>query len=266
MIIGDELHVPGTWSATEPPPPLPEPQPALKEETSAPDLGADTMSRDAFDRLLYEKHALEARLREEEQSRLDAEQWRRHADKTVDERQADIEKLAEIVRQREASNGDLEAKVQEVEEQLRLARDHIFRLQPQRTEITETEAAASFQVLYENVRRFVQNRLQRILSDLDSGVLENHTPRHLGDGTNLLDLVRGSARTWFEARESDEFHVIAAVMEYLRRVIFDKPFYCPLGSAEENRDRTIQLIEKTAASMAKLPRGLYSHFFHELLS
>jgi hypothetical protein len=231
---GDGLHVGLN------PPQSNDTEPSTDEKTSK--VEADAMPPQGYAQLLAERDFLRTRL--EEQTRR-----RTYTDQALDERQKELQR-------KEAMNKNLMEEVARANEELKRAQDHIFRLQPRRTEITETEAVESFHSLFENVKRWVQNRLDPILRELDDGRLESlRPPSH---STRLLALVRAPAKDWLKAHQSDEFHIIAVIMQYLRRAIFMKPFYCPLDDPQ-NDDKTMQFIDKVLSAMARLPRGTCSH-------
>jgi hypothetical protein len=48
-------------------------------------------------------------------------------------------------------------------------------------------------------------------------------------GVELLSLISEPGRRAFQVPGSDEYNVIAAIMRFLCREIFDKGFYCDLG-------------------------------------
>ncbi len=164
---------------------------------------------------------------------------RLHAERCLGERTAQLEPL--------------EAAISLLEAQLAQAREHIFRLQSPRTDITETEAAEAYSALYANVTRWVQNRLDPILRALSENRLGT-PPKPDSEATPpLLGLVREPAHGWLQASESDEAHVIAIIMEFLRSTIFARAFYCPLTDLPE--DMAVLFIDEIVENMARLPRG-----------
>lgn len=146
----------------------------------------------------------------------------------------------------------------ETERELRVglqeAHDHIFRLQPRRRSITETEAQEDFQGLVASVQRWVENRLSTILDELDDGSLRRkRCDPHLA--TKFLQLTSGQARKHINAGESDEFHVVAAIMKYLCSEFFDKKFYCPLHDHRDEANTIVQLIDRVEHGLMRLGRG-----------
>lgn len=145
----------------------------------------------------------------------------------------------------------------ETERELRVglqeAHDHIFRLQPRRRSITETEAQEDFQGLVASVQRWVENRLSAILDELDDGSLRRkRCDPNLA--TKFLQLTSGQARKYINASESDEFHVVAAIMQYLCAEFFDKKFYCPLHDHRVEANTIVQLIDRVEHGLTRLGR------------
>lgn len=194
--------------------------------------------RDEVSKLRQHRTTLEERLKDEKHRR----EW---ADHVLGEREEELSS-------QEAALQAKETELAKTKQDLSRARDHIFQLQPRRTEITETEAAAAFNDLYLGVKRWVQNRLDPILADLDDGRLNDRGP--VPYRGKLLSLVRSEARGCFEVDQSDEYHIIACVWEFLAYHLFERAFYCPLdGSAAGNE--TINFLNSTCDAMKKLPRG-----------
>jgi hypothetical protein len=141
---------------------------------------------------------------------------------------------------------DLRAGLQE-------AHDHIFRLQPRRRSITETEAQEDFQGLVASVQRWVENRLSAILDELDDGSLR-HKRCDPQLATKFLQLTSSQAKKYTNASESDEFHVVAAIMQYLCYEFFDKKFYCPLPDHRDEAATIIQLMDRVEHGLMRLGR------------
>lgn len=133
------------------------------------------------------------------------------------------------------------------DKQLQEARDQIFRLQPSRRDITEAEAQESYKALCASVQRWVENRLKPILDDLDHGKLRGQpapTP-----AARFCGLVREPAKKWLTAHQSDEYHIMAAIMNYLWLALFVKSFYCPLD--DNDSDATLQWFDELESTMSK---------------
>ncbi|KYK57886.1 hypothetical protein DCS_04899 [Drechmeria coniospora] len=133
--------------------------------------------------------------------------------------------------------------------QLQQAKDQIFRLQPKRKDMTESEAQQAYKMLCGNVQRWVGNRLGPILDDMETGRLRQ-VPS--GSAARLAPLIREPAKRCISVDMSDEHHVIAIIMYYLWIELFAKSFYCPLDDTVD--DATVTWIDEVEAAMSKLPR------------
>ncbi|KAJ6443835.1 alphaherpesvirus glycoprotein E domain-containing protein [Purpureocillium lavendulum] len=134
--------------------------------------------------------------------------------------------------------------------QLQDARDQIFRLQPRRKDITESEAQETYKKLCGNVQRWVENRLPGTLDDMEGGRLR---ARPLGAyAGRFASLIREPAKRCLSLHQADEHHVIAIIMYYLWLALFSKSFYCPLDGSDD--EATIMWIDELESTMSKLPR------------
>jgi hypothetical protein len=112
-----------------------------------------------------------------------------------------------------------------VRRQLEQVRDHVLRIQLQRSDITESEAVDLFSRLFAGIKRWVQNRLSPVLFELDGDRLKGRRPP-----PNRVDRIRYARqenKEWFRAHKPDEYHVLACIMQYLKYKAFDESFYCP---------------------------------------
>ena len=224
------------------------------------------------------KHALEKELKE-------VRSWEKELNNIIDERHREArreeEKRVEAERQLQEtrkelhdyrshatrSHSELEQKSRQLTKkladkqkseettlkQLAQARDHIFRLQPRRTDITETEAQTQFGDLYNSVHRWVTNRLEKILDELDSGQLY-HRAFPNPAAKRVLSLSSARAIQHMQCHQSDEFVVIAVIMRFLCRAFFDQSFYCPLRKVVGEYD-AIYVVDSIETSMRRVPRG-----------
>lgn len=136
---------------------------------------------------------------------------------------------------------------------LQEAQDQIFRLQPRRRDITEAEAQQAYRCLCSNVERWVNHRLKALL-DLD--LLQLATRPISTQATRLVQLIRTPAKRCLDIDETDEYHIMSAIMNYLYLFIFSKSFYCPLD--DNTGDRTLKWVNELENTMSKLPRGTHS--------
>ncbi|PFH56757.1 hypothetical protein XA68_16040 [Ophiocordyceps unilateralis] len=189
---------------------------------------------------------------------------RRFTEGVLDSRQAELEhqeqenrklskkldllhkELAEAQRQLIEARSQSKTKAKQLQD----AKDHIFRLQPRRKDITEAEAQEAYKKLCGNVQRWVENRLPAVLDDMEAGRLGNRPSGALA--TRFASLIREPARRCLGAHQADEHHVIAVIMYYLWLAFFAKSFYCPLDGSTD--DATITWIDELESTISQLPR------------
>ncbi|RCI08589.1 hypothetical protein L249_4692 [Ophiocordyceps polyrhachis-furcata BCC 54312] len=190
---------------------------------------------------LFTEGVLDSRQAELEQQELETKKLKKKLESLHKE-------LAEAQRQLIEARSQSKTKAKQLQD----AKDHIFRLQPRRKDISEAEAQEAYKKLCGNVQRWVENRLPAVLDDMEAGRLPNRP-----DGTlaaRFASLIREPARRCLSAHQADEHHVIAVIMYYLWLVLFAKSFYCPLdGSSDDATTTWIDELEKT---MSQLPREL----------
>lgn len=180
---------------------------------------------------------------------------RRFTETVLDSRQEELEsqesllktQLADAQRQLAEARSQTKAK----SKQLQDARDQIFRLQPPRNDITEAEAREAYKSLCGNVQRWAENRLKGALEDLDLGRLKTRPPPP--QAARFVGLIREPSRRCLSVDQSDEYHVVGVIMNYLWLVLFSKSFYCPLD--DSNADGTVRWIDELESTMSRLPRG-----------
>ncbi|PHH78596.1 hypothetical protein CDD82_2955 [Ophiocordyceps australis] len=189
---------------------------------------------------------------------------RRFTEEVLDSRQEELEQQehesSKLARRLEALQKELAETQRQLHEarsqaktkakQLQDAKDHIFRLQPRRKDITEAEAQEAYKKLCGNVQRWVENRLPPVIDELEAGRLRSKPPA--AQAARLVSLIREPARRSLSAHQSDEHHVIAIIMYYLWLSFFAKSFYCRLDSSDS--DATLAWIDGLESAMSKLPR------------
>ncbi|KAK7408847.1 hypothetical protein QQX98_008969 [Neonectria punicea] len=209
--------------------------------------------------LSSEKAALETKL-------ADEMKLRRFTEDVLDSRQQEIETQEtqndQISSELDVLNRELAATQRQLTEarsqmktktrQLQDAKDQIFRLQPRRNDITEAEARDVYKTLCGNVQRWVENRLKGALEDLDQGRLTIRLAPQ--QAARFAGLLREPSRRCLNVDQSDEYHVVAVIMNYLWLVMFSKSFYCPLDDTEA--DGTRMWIDELESTMSRLPRGM----------
>ncbi|KAI9163216.1 hypothetical protein HJFPF1_04817 [Paramyrothecium foliicola] len=195
---------------------------------------------------------LEAKLKEE--IRL-----RQYTEEVLDSRQQELEnqesentqlrkKLEHL--QKELSEARAQSKTKT--KQLQDAKDQIFQMQPQRKDITDTEAHDMYKSLVGSVQRWVENRLKAILDDFETNRLRTR-PSPV-QATRFLSLLRESAKRCIMIDQADEYHVMAIIMNYIWHALYSKSFYCPLDDTEDNA--TLLWLDQLESSMSRLPRDV----------
>lgn len=195
----------------------------------------------------------------------EAEEFTNALQLAVEEYEKTMKRLNQEIKDLKSRIKKKEETSKKVSEQLHDAQNHIFRLQPRRTQITDTEAQEEFEDLYNGIKRWVENRLEGILNQLDDGYLQTRTcPAE--DAKRILILIGARAREDFASDQSDEYHVVAIIMEYLCRSIFHRDFYCSLGPGQTpttSEDQTIATINMIEKAMSRADRGRKYHFSAE---
>ncbi|KPM45044.1 hypothetical protein AK830_g1435 [Neonectria ditissima] len=209
--------------------------------------------------LSSEKAALETKL-------ADEMNLRRFTEDVLDSRQQEIEsqetqndhisskvdmlnkELSDTRRQLVEARSQVKTKARQLQD----AKDQIFRLQPRRNDITEAEARDAYKTLCGNVQRWVENRLKGALEDLEQGrfTVRLAPPQ----AARFVGLLREPSRRCLNVDQSDEYHVVGVIMNYLWLVLFSKSFYCPLDDTEA--DGTMMWIDEVESTMSRLPRDI----------
>jgi hypothetical protein len=98
-----------------------------------------------------------------------------------------------------------------VRRQLEQVSDHVLRIQPRRSDITESEAVDMFRRLFAGIKHWVQNRLSPVLFEHDGGHLKGRRPPP--NRADRIRYARQEDKEWFRAHKSDEYHVFACIMQ-----------------------------------------------------
>lgn len=199
-----------------------------------------------------EKLADEVRLRQYTEQVLDTRQQELEAQEAEKKAlQAELDALKKELSQTKTQLSEARSQTRTKDKQLSDAKDQIFRLQSTRKDITESEAVDAYRGLFGNVQRWVENRMKSILDDLDYGRLRSRPPPT--QETRFASFMREAAKRGLDTDQSDPYHVVAVIMNYLCIVFFSKPFYCPLDDYEG--DATLVFINDLETSLSRLPRG-----------
>ena len=220
---------------------------AVEEKLKQTIKDADLKSRAAEARRNKEIIELERKLKVSE----------REFKKGAEELQKELNQAKSRLRRKEEELKQQQARVQNVATQLSSAQDHIFRMQPRRNLITETEANEQFENLFNTVQGWVDSRLERILIELDEDKLKER-PCPYERAKRLLTFTQLRAREDFGSNRTDEYHVIAVIMLYLCHQIFNKDFYCPLDVQKDpagTEDQTLSIIRRIENAMGNTDRG-----------
>ncbi|KAF2199491.1 hypothetical protein GQ43DRAFT_376118 [Delitschia confertaspora ATCC 74209] len=185
----------------------------------------------------------------------EADNWKKTLQTTQQEQQLEQLRLQKEIEEWKKRVKRKEESDQKLSKQLQDARDHIFRLQPRRSFITETEAQEAFEDLFNNIQRWVENRLEGILDELDDGKLTSR-PCTADAANRLLSFTFQRARQDFGTARTDEYHVLAIIMQFLNDNLFSRYFYCSLDGASLKgaEDRTVATIQRIESAMAKADR------------
>lgn len=212
----------------------------------------DAVSHEEAMAILENKLADETRLRQYTEQVLDTRQLELEASEAARHKlEIEMKRLKGELSKVQDQLSDARGHTKTKEKQLSDAKDHIFRLQPTRKDITDAEAVESYRILCGNIQRWVDNRMKNILDDLDFGRLRARTAP--AQATRFVSFVREAAKRGLDLDQSDLYHVIPVIMNYLSLVFFSKSFYCPLDDYEG--DATLAFINDLETTMGRLPRG-----------
>lgn len=125
----------------------------------------------------------------------------------------------------------LQKQVIGLKQNLQDAQDFIFSLQPRQQSLTEKGAAEEFKSLCASIEEFVGRKLG---DALDDRILIKYggTGIPFKPAKELLDLIPCFGKDAFERRNTDEYNITAAVLQFLRHEIFDQRYYTLLGDAK----------------------------------
>jgi len=122
-------------------------------------------------------------------------------------------------------NAQLRRQLEEAQKNLTDAQDFIFSLQRREQKITESEAAKEFNSLCMSVEDWVQTKLG---DAIEKRLLKNEATISGPLTRKLLSFIPQPGKEAFQYPDTDEYNVIAAIMNFLCIEIFDRDFYCPI--------------------------------------
>lgn len=158
---------------------------------------------------------------------------------TLEERFEDLKNENEVLRNL----------VSQQERELKDTQDFIFSMQPRTNRLTESDALADFNSLYESIEELVHTQLEDLIK----------IPLVVGKGSAqpsqaarlLLSLIPPPGREAFRYKNSDKFNIIATIMRLLCDWLLDRDFYC---SFEKGGVEFLHTIE-SAMRNQNPPRG-----------
>jgi hypothetical protein len=154
-----------------------------------------------------------------------------------------ITRLEGIIDQRQLEILQAKKELEAVKKELREAHDKIWQLQPRREDVPEEAAANSYVSLVTSVQYWVDSAMLSLLDDFDKGNFESlRRPPWLAVAHEQHSLFQARAGDHLYVPGSESFHVIAIIMEFLKRHIFCAPFYCPLKGVTPGAEDPIEFI------------------------
>ncbi|KAF8862454.1 hypothetical protein BDZ45DRAFT_203481 [Acephala macrosclerotiorum] len=138
---------------------------------------------------------------------------------------------------------ELTSQVKQLQKDLQDAHDFIFALQPRRPIITPAQAAEDYKSLCLNVENWVQTTLCDVLDKRRIPLSKDISPEQV---EMFLGLISPAGWSAFQTPDSDEYNIIAAIMSFLCREIFDRGFWCPM------EDGSLNMLDSIENSMRNL--------------
>lgn len=158
--------------------------------------------------------------------------------------------LTETESKLQASNAQcktLRMKLEDATEDLKQTQDHVFRLQPQRQGITQSDALIAYTAICDSVQSWIGFHLDGPLDEgrIDLGNLNKSS------ANRLVKLLTPTALKGIRFAETDEFNLVGIVMEFLRSEIFERELY---GAVDVRDLELVRIILKNMESL-RPPRG-----------
>lgn len=116
---------------------------------------------------------------------------------------------------------ELQIQIEALREELKETREQVFRLQPLRENITQSDALREYIALCHSVKSWIGLRLDSALNTGSINVAKMHT----ASARNLIYLLTKSGLDGTLYPDTDEHNIIAIVMEFLRTKIFETELY-----------------------------------------
>ena len=180
-------------------------------------------------------------------------------ERTLKERQSNAKIISVLKKKLSQSNSSLEAtkskfgesqskckalqiQIDDLAEDLNETREHVFRLQLLRENITQNDALDAYIAICHSVKSWIGSRLDNALNTGSIDVTKLNT----GSTRKLVDLLTKSGLNGTLYSDTDEFNIIAIVMEFLRAGIFQAEFY---GAVESS---SLSLLDQIQHNMKNL--------------
>jgi len=132
--------------------------------------------------------------------------------------------------------------LKDIVEDLKETQEHVFRLQPLQENITQSDAVAAYITICDSVKSWIGFRLDDALNTLNIDVEKLHMP----SARKLTNLLTKSGLRGALYLETDEYNIIAIVMEFLRSEIFERELY---GAVEDRDLAFVHLIQRNMATL-----------------
>jgi hypothetical protein len=161
---------------------------------------------------------------------------------TMQEPSAELHKAQESLRAYEAICKDLQQRLSDMENDLRDAHDVIFRLQPSHHHITRNEAQFQYDALCEGVGSWINFHFEDTFND-NSAARGNFNRK---SAEILVGWMTPSSRSSRKVLDTDEYHIISAVMNFLLQEILGKDFY---GAAQDGALEFLQALERSMSCL-----------------
>lgn len=136
----------------------------------------------------------------------------------------------------------MQIQIEAIGKDLKETREQVFRLQPHRENITQSDALREYIALCHSVKSWIGFHLDNALN---TGSI-NVAKIHIGSARKLTGLLTDSGLNGTLYPDTDEHNIIAVVMEFLRTEIFETELY---GAVD---DRDLELIYQIQKNMKNL--------------
>lgn len=150
---------------------------------------------------------------------------------------------------------NLQIQIEAIGKDLKETREQVFRLQPHRENITQSDALREYIAICHSVKSWIGFHLDNALN---TGSI-NVAKIHIGSARKLIGLLTDSGLNGTPYPDTDEHNIISVVMEFLRTEIFETELY----GAVDGQD--LELIYKIQKNMRNLvPRRGKSQLYSAL--